>query len=97
MLAEQKDAQRERMLKARKAQFQYGRDQTDYQTSVAHNFVQHDLNQVATAKKERDQNGKDLRSVHFTLGHDNLKEEAIAKGENAFYPASKINSKEPNI
>lgn len=32
---EQKEAQRERMLKARKAQFQYGRDQTDYQTSVA--------------------------------------------------------------
>jgi hypothetical protein len=38
-----KQDQIERMIKARSAQFNYGCDKNDYQTSVKQNFVEHDL------------------------------------------------------
>ena len=58
------------MLAARSAQFQYGTHKTDYKTSVNQNFITHDLGQVAEAKKERQENGADLRRSHFMLGTD---------------------------
>ena len=64
--------QRERMIRARSAQFQYGIDKQDYSTSVGANFVKHELGgSVAQAKIERQNNGKELRQSHFLVGTDN--------------------------
>ena len=41
-----KQDQLERMIKARQAQFQYGSDKNDYNTSNK-NFVKHDLGHLA--------------------------------------------------
>lgn len=42
-----KQEQLDRMIKARQAQFQYGSDKNDYNTSVKQNFVKHDLGHLA--------------------------------------------------
>ena len=91
--------QRERMIRARSAQFQYGIDKSDYSTSVGANFVKHELGgTVAQAKVERQNNGKDLRQSHFIIGTDNQKEAPLKEEQpSGFKPTQPLKEPEPSI
>lgn len=81
---DKREKQRERVTKAREAQFSYGNDPVNYDSIAKKAYSSKDLSQSATAKAERELNGKDLRKTHFSFGND----ERIKDGCEALPPAS---------
>lgn len=81
---DKREQQRERVTKAREAQFSYGKDPVSYDSIAKKAFSQKDLSQTATANAERELNGKDLRKTHFSFGND----EKIKDGCEVLLPTS---------